>query len=515
MKLTTSKDIKEAELTTINEYGISGLLLMENAANGMLQIINEKFSNLKGIQIAIFCGSGNNGGDGYALARKLFLKGSNVSIFSTVKISTLKNEAKINAFSCQKLGINITEGKQNIEINKFEIIIDGLLGTGLRRTVIGITKQYIDFINKSNAFVVSIDVPSGLDCDKGIIRGCAVYSDLTITFEKGKVGLYTQPGFKYSKQIKVIPIDIPKAAFKSKKEQYFLFDYAMALNHIKKRNKIVSKGDFGNVVIIAGGKGMIGAYAMCAKASMISGVGYTNSLVPLSKIYEYNQLVSEVVCNGINDDNKEYISYLRWEQIIETISSLKKVGCIVIGPGIPKEAQSHEILKAIFDNFSIPVVIDAQTLNDISKHIEILKNKKGPVVITPHPGEMARLVKTSIENVQENRIEIAKTFANKYDTIVLLKGHKSVVTDGNVVYINDSGNGGMATAGSGDVLAGIIGGKITLGNDMLTDVAYSMYLHGVAGDLAKDKYGENGLNATDIIDNIKQAERKLYEEKTR
>jgi len=252
MKLSTSKDIKEAELTTINEYGISGLLLMENAANGMLQIINEKFQELNGIQIAVFCGSGNNGGDGYALARKLFLKGSKVSIFSTVKISTLKNEAKINAFSCQKLGINITEEKQNIELSNFEIIIDGLLGTGLRRKVIGITKTYIDAINSSNAFVVSIDVPSGLDCDKGISRGCAVYSDLTITFEKGKIGLYTQPGFKYSKQIKVIPIDIPKAAFKREKEKYFLFDYEMALNHIKERNKMVSKGDFGNVVIIAG-----------------------------------------------------------------------------------------------------------------------------------------------------------------------------------------------------------------------------------------------------------------------
>jgi len=515
MELITSKDIKEAESTTINEYGISGLLLMENAANGMLQIINEKFQNLQDIQIAIFCGSGNNGGDGYALARKLFLKGANVSIFSTVKISTLKNEAKINAFSCDKLGINITEEKQNIKLDNAEIIIDGLLGTGLRRTVIGITKTYIDAMNNSNAFVVSIDVPSGLDCDKGIIMGCGVYSDLTITFAKGKVGLYTQPGFKYSKQIRIISIDIPKDAFKNKKEEYFLFDYDMAINHIKKRDKMVSKGDFGNVVVISGGKGMTGAYAMCAKAAMISGVGYTNSLVPLSRIYEYNQLVSEVICNGIDDKNKECISYIENEQIIETISKLKKVGCIVIGPGIPKEAKSHKIVEAILNNFSIPIVIDAQTLNDLSEHLEILNNKKGTVIITPHPGEMAKLMKISIEYVQENRIEIAKTFANKYGTIVLLKGHKSIVTDGATVYINDSGNAGMATAGSGDVLSGIIAGKITLGNNILKDVAYSMYLHGLAGDLAETKYGQNGLNATDIIDDIKQAERELYEKKAR
>jgi len=512
MELITTTKMKEAEDITINKYGISSLLLMENAANGVFKILEAKFQNLKSKKIAIFCGPGNNGGDGYAVARKLHILGCTTTIFSTINIVDLKKDAKYNADICNKLGILINEKVENIDIKEYDIIVDGLLGTGISREVQGVMKYYIDSINNTKAYKVSIDIPSGLQGNSGNIFNKVVFSDLTITFGKGKIGLYTQPGFKYSKEIKVVNIDIPSEVYNKVNLDTFYYTKTMAINYIKPRKAISSKGNYGRVMVIVGSKGMLGAYKLCTTSIMSAGAGYTYALVPSSKIYEYNSLVSEVICIGIEDNNKQYLTN---ENAKEVIGKLNNIDSMVIGPGLDNKSNINLLIKEILDNTDMPIVIDAKAITDISNNLDIIKNRRQKIILTPHPGEMAKLINSSIEYVQNNRIKVAKKFAKEYGTILLLKGHKSIVTDGDKVYINNSGNAGMATAGSGDVLAGIIGAKIAKNSNVLETVAYCMYIHGYSGDIAKKKYGENGLTATKIIENFVQAERVIYEEKAK
>ena len=512
MELITTKKMKIAEEIAISKYEIGSLLLMENAANSMFLILKNKFENLDQKKIAIFCGAGNNGGDGYTLARKLHIFGVKVTIYSSIELNKLKDDAKYNANICKKLKIEINEVSQDIILDKYNIIIDGLVGTGLTRKTEGIISKYIDIINKTKAYKVAIDVPTGLHSDLGIALDKAIYCDLTICFGRGKVGLFTQPGFKYSKEIIITSIDIPNDIYKKMEFSDFYYNRKNALRCIKNREPISSKGKYGRTLVIAGSKGMLGAYTLCVKASMASGVGYTDAIVPLSKIYEYNQVVSEAVCIGIEDNNKQYLLENSANEIVNRIT---KVDSIIIGPGLSNETSYNSIIKNILDNTNITMIIDAKAINDISKDLNIIKNRKQSIILTPHPGEMARLIGSTIEYVQNNRIKVAKDFSKEYGTIVLLKGHRSIATDGNKVFINSTGNAGMATAGSGDVLAGIIGAKVAISKNILETVAYCMYIHGYAGDIAKKKYGENGLIASRIIENLIEAERELYEEKTK
>ncbi|MBN2853528.1 MAG: NAD(P)H-hydrate dehydratase [Clostridia bacterium] len=512
MDLITSDNMKRAEEVAFSKYHISPLVLMENAANEMMSEITNRFSCIRNMKTAVFCGPGNNGGDGYALARKLFLAGFSVEIFSSVEVKDLKEPAHTNASICQALEICINEKKSDIDLSSFDLIIDALFGTGLKRPVEGLIHEYITHMNNSKKHIISVDIPSGLDCDKGTAFHHCVKSSLTFCLGKAKVGLFTEPGFSYSKETVTLPINIPEKAYENLIGDYMVFDRKMALEEYSIREDMTSKGDYGRVLVIAGSRGMTGAYALCARASMAAGAGYTYSMVPKSRIYEYNQLVPEAICIEIDDQQKEFLSD---QQADEILGKIKNIDCMVIGPGLSMESESQRIIKKVVEETSIPVVIDAASIRDMKKDLNILKNKKSVAVITPHPGEMAHLLDMTVSQIQEDRINQAKKFALLYDTIVLLKGHISIVTDGKTVYLNSSGNAGMATAGSGDVLAGMMAGKLARSDNPLKTAAYCMYLHGLAGDKAKEETGENGLMASDIITNIKQAERVLYEEKTR
>ncbi len=512
MDLITTSNMKKAEEIAYREYGISPMSLMENAAFSVFSYVNENIPNFNNKSIIVFCGSGNNGGDGYAFAKKCKLNGNSVVVYSSCKIKKLSKNALANYQICKEMNIPITIEKSEITLPDDAIVIDCLLGTGLQREVSGLILEYIQLINSSKVFTISVDVPSGLLADIGIPMNHAIKADVCICLGKGKIGLFTQPGCEYAKTVIIKQIGIPEKAYERLVKEYQVYDRLEALNDYSIRENISSKGDYGRVYVLAGSKGMTGAYALCTKAVLSGGAGYAYCLVPKSKVYEYNALVNEAICVEIEDNNLEYLSSMNKEEIIQNI---KNANALVIGPGLSPNADLLPLIREIILKVSIPVIIDATGLRALGEDLSILLNKKATIIITPHPGEFAQLVGLSIKEVQKNRITLAKKFAKKYDIIVLLKGHKSLVTDGNTVYLNKTGNPGMATAGSGDVLAGIIGANTATTNDVIRQVAYSMYIHGLAGDYAKENEGEKGVIASLIIHYIKQVERTLYEEKTR
>ncbi|MCK5811977.1 MAG: NAD(P)H-hydrate dehydratase [Clostridiales bacterium] len=512
MDLISTSNMKKAEKIAYEKYGISPMSLMENAALSVFSYANKNIPNFNSKEIIVFCGSGNNGGDGYAIAKKCKLNGNSVVVYSSCQVEKLSKNAHANYHKCKDLNIPINLKKEKIVIPNDVIIIDCLLGTGLKREVSGIILEYIKLINDSQALTISVDVPSGLLADTGTPMNYAIKADICICLGKGKIGLFTQPGCEYAKNVIIKKIGIPIKVYERIAKEYKVYDRLEALNDYSIRKNISSKGDYGKVYVLAGSRGMTGAYALCTKAVLSGGAGYAYGLVPKSRIYEYNALVNEAICIEIEDNKKEYLSYENKTQIIKNI---KNANSLIIGPGLSKYANLPPLISEIIITVSIPVIIDATGLRALAEDLSILNNKKATIIITPHPGEFAKLVRLPIEEVQKNRITLAKSFAKKYGIIVLLKGHKSLVTDGNTVYLNKTGNPGMATAGSGDVLAGIIGANVANTKDTIKQVAYSMYIHGLAGDYAKENEGEKGVIASLIIHYIKQVERKLYEEKTR
>ncbi len=512
MELITTSNMKKAEENAYKEFGIKSKTLMDNAALSVFSYANENILNFSSKKIIIFCGPGNNGGDGYAFAKKCKLNGNDVIVYSSCLEEKLSGNSLINYIECLKLNIPIMIKEKEILIPNDVIVVDCLLGTGLKRVVDNLILKYIKLINNSLAFTISVDIPSGLQADTGFPMNQAIKADVCICLGKGKIGLYTQPGCEYAKSVIIKSIGIPDKAYEGLLNEYHVYDRQAALNDYSIRKNISSKGDYGRVYVLSGSKGMTGAYALCTKAALSGGAGYVYSLVPKSKIYEYNSLVNEAICVEIEDNNKEYLSTENTEQIIKNI---KNADSLVIGPGLSPQANLLPLIKEIILTVSIPVIIDAKGLAALSEDLTILKEKKATVIITPHPGEFAKITGLSIKEVQKNRIVLAKDFAKKYDIIILLKGHKSLVTDGNTVYLNNTGNPGMATAGSGDVLAGIIGANVAMADNITRKVAYSMYIHGLAGDYAKKDEGEKGVIASLIIHYIKQVERTLYEEKTR
>lgn len=491
--------MQTADDNAINKYGISGKTLMANAAEKIFREVLLMMKNKRKRNAVVFCGPGNNGGDGYATALLLQKAGIETVIYAGCDINELKGCAAFYAKQAQekKIEMRIKELPENIE--EYNVIIDALFGIGLSRKVKGIYSKYIELINNKGENIISADIPSGLHSDEGIPYDIAVKADLTVCFGKVKVSLVSQPGCEYTKKIIAADIGIPEEAYEISQSIYQTFDREKAEKLLVPRKNISSKGNFGKILVVAGSPGMTGAMSLCAEACYRSGAGLVYCAVPKSKLFEYDGIVREAISIPVEDDGKPYISGF---SIKDIIAAAKEKSVVVIGPGLSHESHSEWILDALLEKTDIPVIADAQTLNDLSLHMEILKKSNGRVIITPHPGEMARLTGKSIKYIQNNRVRTAKEFAKEYKVIVLLKGHKTIVTDGSRIYLNTTGNPGMATAGSGDVLCGIIAACGAFCSDLTEAAALGAFIHGAAGDGAAGRFGEYSMKAGDIIEQI-------------
>jgi NAD(P)H-hydrate epimerase len=498
MKLVSGKKMAEIDKYAINRIGIPGSVLMENAGKGVFNEFLIKFAPEKNASILIICGKGNNGGDGFVVARYLFNNGfSNFKIILLAQSNRLKGDALINFQICKNIGISVDEAVSYEDFTKitenknFDFIFDAVLGTGLNSKVRDFYEKIINYINTNKGVTISIDIPSGLDSEKGIPLGNSVKANLTCTFAYKKIGLSTYPGFLYAGDVKVIDISIPE-------NRHFTFetfetDENIVKNIYKQRNISGHKGTFGHAVVIGGSAGFTGAPFLSAKAALKAGAGLVTSVIPQDINIIMESMFAEAMTYPVNLKNFDKNALLDF---------INAKNAVLIGPGMGTSDESKNFFFDIAKYINVPVVIDADGLNILAKDIGYLEKFKQQIVITPHPGEMSRLCSVSVKEIQENRVAIAKEFAKKYGISVVLKGARTVITNGNETYINPTGSNAIATGGSGDVLSGMILSFLAQGYTMDDASVIGAYLHGLAGEVAEKKLCKESVIASDIIDNL-------------
>ncbi len=515
MFVVTPDEMKTIDNRAIKDFKIPGIVLMENAAIGVYQVIKREYYLLGNEKILVVCGTGNNGGDGFAVARHLFLNGFDVTtIFLNPKNAEPRGDALINYNILREVGapvINVIEDQQ-VEDNKHlfasDYIIDAIFGTGLKAEVGGIYRRAIDRINASKATVVAVDIPSGIEGATGRIMEAAVKASATVTFGYPKRGHLLYPGREYAGSLHVVPISLPADSAKAVGVKAFTLDDEEVASMLKDRPSNGHKGTFGHVAVMAGSTGLTGAACLTSLGALRAGAGLVTLGVPASLNPIFENKLTEVMTLPLYDEGTGYFHPDCMDQVYEF---LKGKDVLALGPGISKNSGIFKIIRNIISDIDISIVLDADALNNISKDIDILKSRKGPTVITPHPGEMSRLTGLEVSNILKDPVAVASDFARRFNVIVLLKGAASVAADpGGRIYINRTGNSGMGTGGTGDVLTGIIASLIAQGYHPFNATVLGSYIHGRTGDFVAKELGKVSLIAGDLIDFVPQTFNFLY-----
>lgn len=489
--LVNAKQMKACDANTINYFGIDSLVLMERAA---LCVTDQIISTPSYLQksILILCGVGNNGADGLAIARLLFLKNYSVDICVLGDIKKATKEFQVQYEIIQKYKISQVT---SWIADSYSLIVDAIFGIGLSRNIEGNIFDSIEQMNQTSTPKLSVDISSGVNATDGSVMGIAVKADLTITFAYKKIGQLLYPGHDYTGVLKVADIGIPMQSWLEKKPIY----HAMTkneLNNLPLRKNQSNKGTYGKLLLIAGTLDMAGAAILSAKAAYTIGCGLVKIFTPKENRIILQQAIPEaiLVTYDINDFSKEQLlKEMQWATVIG------------IGPGLGVNKLSEEIVDFVIPNSAVPLIIDADALNIISQNTDILLNPHTELILTPHLGEMSRLRKTSVSFIQKNIISVAEEFAREYNVICVLKDATSICSiPYSKTYLNLSGNPGMATAGSGDVLTGCICGLLAQGMSAEIAAPLGMYIHGLSGDDMICETGMEGLMATDIIHGIKK-----------
>ncbi len=505
MYLVSAEQMRLIDKITIEEFGIPGRVLMENAGREAVRIFIKTFKKGVNKKIAIAAGAGNNGGDGFVIARCLLFYGWDVTLFLFSNPKKIKGAAKNNFKLLESLDISIIVADTPKKFNNYkkimgtaDIWIDAILGTGLKYQVKEHIENVIEYINSLKKPIFAIDMPSGLNSDTGLPNGTSIRADFTVAFGLAKTGQKLYPGAKYTGKLKVADIGIPPHVIKKAAVKTRLITADYIKSEFLQKEPDAHKGDCGHLFVIAGSEGKTGAAILTAKAAVRSGAGLVTMAVPESVNRTIESCVTEAMTCPLPETSKKIIK-------IEAFNIIKKLlkgkNCIAAGPGLGTENNVKKLIYGLIEASEIPMVIDADALNAISENPEILKKAKAPLILTPHPKEMARLIKKDVRYVCEEKMDAAKKFAEKYNAILILKGAGTIIAmpDGSV-FINSSGNQGMASGGTGDVLTGIIAGFVSQGYTPAISAIAGVYMHGAAGDAVARKKGFAGLIASDIIE---------------
>ncbi len=505
MLVLDAKTMQAMDKITIEEIGIPGLILMENAGIGCTDILLKELSDRVQKGVLIVAGPGNNGGDGFVIARHLFQKGILVRVILLVSEGKYKGDALTNLKAIKGLGIEILEcssAERLIEEKElFEeagVIVDAIFGTGLKRPVSGHFETAISLMNKSDAGKLSVDIPSGLSSDNGTVLGTAFTAHVTCTMAFPKIGHVNWPGRLYTGRLFVIDIGIPQNLTREFeiKEEYF--EKADFLRLLRPRPSDGHKGTFGHLLIIGGSRGKVGASCLCAIGALRSGAGLVTVASPRSSQFIISQKLTEAMTEGFSETPSGEPSKEAFEDISALLEK-KRAACI--GPGLGLSEGAKKLCQKMAVFCPVPLVMDADSLTAISECMEVLKEAKAPRILTPHPGEMARLCGISTKEVQEDRIGVSRRLSKETGAIVCLKGFSTVVAspDGRVS-INSTGNSGMGTGGMGDTLTGIIGALLCQGYDPFDAARLGVYAHGAAGDLCAKVKGPYGYLASEMAE---------------
>lgn len=506
LKLVTASQMRSIDSNTI-KLGIPGIVLMENAACCVVKEILADYPDLTEVSVVIICGKGNNGGDGFAVARHLINLGAFVQTILVGKSSDLKGDALTNYEVLNNMGVPVIEIQTDSELSILKeyldragLLVDALLGTGIQGTVRGIYKDVIDVMNDAKCPVIAVDVPSGLDSDTGCINGVCVKAYKTVTFGLPKIGLVTFPGAEYVGELIIGDIGIPDKVVQDESISTNLTTRRDLERIFKPRKRDAHKGDYGRAFIVGGSTGLTGAVVLTANAALRVGAGLVTVGVPatLHDIFEIK--LTEAMSVPLSDYGDGTLDVGAVRKILEFAEDCN---CVAIGPGLSKTRGTVQVIAEVLSKLECPCVVDADGLNCLAHNLDVLNQCEAPVILTPHPGEMSRLTELSISEIQENRLDISRQFAAEKKVILVLKGSRTVIAspDG-TVYINPTGTPGMATGGSGDVLTGTIAGLIAQGVDAFVSALAGVYICGKAGEAVVSEKGEYGMVAGDIVERI-------------
>ncbi len=508
MKICTAEEVRELDRKTIEDVGIPGVVLMENAGLHIVRVIRERYPDLHSKRLLIVCGKGNNGGDGFVVARHVFNQEIDVQVALLTDKHKVKGDARGNLDIIEKMGIPIEEIASEEQMPAFlnllqqaDIVVDAILGTGLNEAVRGFYKQIIESLNNAGKPVVAVDIPSGLHANSCVVPGRCIRADATVTFAAAKRALVMYPAAEYVGDLEVVDISIPKQMLDHSDIQVNILEAAEVRKAFPPRDPNTHKGTYGHVLVVAGSPGKSGAAMMTGNSALRSGAGLVTVAIPASLNIPLEIATFEVMTVSLPETENGGISA---EACQDIMAASDKKQAAAIGPGLSTHPSTVELVHNLISGLAIPMVIDADGINAIAQQPDVLLQANAPIIVTPHPGEMARLAPGA--HIQENRIDVAQETARKYNVFLVLKGIRTVVAspDGDV-YINPTGNPGMATGGTGDVLTGVIAGLLAQGMTPLDAATTGVFLHGLAGDLAAEEKGEYGLIAGDLMNTIPAA----------
>jgi NAD(P)H-hydrate epimerase len=514
MRILSADQMREADRYTIEEIGIPSLVLMENAGRQIVAAIETSYAGQLEERVAVLCGRGNNGGDGFVIARTLLQHGADVLVYVIGTLDQVRGDARVNLDILGRLGVTVVEiGDEQAwelhvsEISTCSLIIDAMFGTGLRAPLAGMMETIVADVNANDIPVVAVDLPSGLSADTAGLIGPCIDATMTVTLAAPKLPLVLPPGEAYAGDVVVADIGIPHAVVEGVdgvRIDLLTPEHVRAL--VEPRAADTHKGDYGRVTVIAGSLGKTGAAYLAGMAALRSGAGLVTVATPMPCLPIVAAMAPELMTAALPGDAAGVIQ----SSAIDVVSSLAQ-DVVVCGPGLGRTPDVAAFLRELLARGTAPLVLDADALTMLAGEPAALTgSEERTVIITPHPGEMARLTGMSVADVQANRIDIAVSFASTHRLYVVLKGHRTIVaTPDGKASINPTGNPGMATGGTGDVLAGMIGSWLAQLLDAEAACQLAVFLHGMAGDLAEAECGQTAMTATDLLDRLGAALRRL------
>jgi ADP-dependent NAD(P)H-hydrate dehydratase / NAD(P)H-hydrate epimerase len=504
VEILTSQQMRRIDRRAARSFGVPEIVLMENAGLKLFETLQRIDGDLKSRGILLLCGKGNNGGDTFVLARHLHNQGIPFSALLFGRRRDVRGSAAMNLRALERLGQaprEVTGGGEwraaRTLLQSSDLIVDGILGTGLTRPVEGLLASVIEDVNAARALVVAVDVPSGLSGDTQEIPGPCIRADHTVTFVRPKLPHVLPPAEEMCGRLHVVDIGLPNEAVAAEGADLDLLQPEELAGLLPKRRPDSHKGDYGHALVVAGSRGKGGAARLAALGALRAGCGLVTAAVPRGLQSGFVSRAMEVMTEGLPETAE---GTLAESGIPRLLALLEGKQAVAVGPGLSTHPETKRLIRELIRRARVPVVLDADGVNAFAGDEAALSGRKHPLVLTPHPGEMGRLLGMSSRDVQSRRLPLAREFARRHHCCLVLKGYRSLIaTPAGRVHVNPTGNPGMATGGSGDVLTGLLVGLLAQGIEVSAAARLGAYLHGLAGDLAAAEVGEAPLIARDIL----------------
>ena len=499
--------MKEIDELAVRQFGIPSLLLMENAGRSVVEEIEHRFGSVEAANVLVVAGKGKNGGDGFVAARHAVQRGANVTVLFFGDETETQGDVKTNYDILKRMGdarLTILRSFKEKEFTqkRFDLIVDAIFGTSFHGEIRGKFRAVVEWINRQHdSKIIAVDVPSGLDASTGRCSSTVVKACLTVTMALPKIGLCLGRGREVTGSISVADIQMPGRLIKKYRSKLFLTEERDIQSGLPVRSITAHKQSVGKIFVLAGSKGLTGAALLCSQSAMKAGAGAVVLGVPSAVFSSVARRTLEVMPYELPSTSEGSVGISAMQLIG---AKMKWADVMLVGPGLSQNSETVEIIQKVIATTEKTLVVDADGLNALSKNLVLLKRRKcKSVILTPHLGEFSRLISQTVGDIEKDKIEVARSFARKNDVVLVLKGAPTIIAapDGDI-FVNPTGNAGMATAGSGDVLAGVIAALVGQHNTPVQAAINAVYVHGRAGDIARDDVGEMGMLASDIMNRV-------------